>query len=663
MLILIILLPVLGFFSGSLLGRYLGKGVCIVTTMTTFFSFLLSLWAFLNIIKTGNIYILKISPWIYIDSLETNWKFYFDSLTATMLVIVTFISVLVHLYSTEYMEYDPHLPRFMSYLSLFTFFMLILVTANNFLQMFVGWEGVGVSSYLLINFWFTRIQANKAAIKAMLINRIGDFALLLSIFTIYFIYNSLDYDTIFTLTPLLLKYNITFWNWQIPIIDFICFLLFIGAMGKSAQIGLHTWLPDAMEGPTPVSALIHAATMVTAGVFLISRCSPIFEFSPLILNFIVLIGACTAFFAATTGLFQNDMKKVIAYSTCSQLGYMIFACGLSSYEVGMFHLSNHAFFKALLFLGAGSIIHSLSDEQDMRKMGGLKRILPFSYAITLIGSLALVGFPFLAGFYSKDVILEISYASFTTWGYFSYILGILAAFCTAFYSTRLLFLVFLAEPNGNKNIILNAHEGGIKLTLPLFILAIMSIFIGFLTKDLFIGFGTDFWGTSIFINPSRYYLTDIEFLEIKNKILPFLYTSFGIIFSYLLYRYKTIEYFILKKNLLFKRIYTFFNKKWFFDKLYNETISQYGLYLSLKYFYKAIDRGILEKIGPFGITELILSLSYHIKQIQTGLVINYLLYIFFSILILIIIPSKFYMLWAVLFISFFLLIWHKKKLY
>jgi len=415
--------------------------------------------------------------------------------------------------------------------------MLLLVTANNYLQMFVGWEGVGLSSYLLINFWFTRIQANKAAIKAMLINRIGDFALLLAIFSIYFIFNSLDYDVIFTLVPLALDYQVWVAGFEFSLIDIICILLFIGAMGKSAQLGLHTWLPDAMEGPTPVSALIHAATMVTAGVFLIARCSFLFEFSPLALNLVTFIGSITAFFAATTGLFQNDMKKVIAYSTCSQLGYMIFACGLSSYEVGIFHLSNHAFFKALLFLGAGSVIHAVADEQDMRKMGGLKRLLPFSYAITLIGSLALMGFPFLTGFYSKDVILEVAYAKYTTLGHFSYCLGTLAAFCTAFYSIRLLFLVFLAEPNGNRASILNAHEGSWRMTLPLFILSIFSIFIGYMTQDLFIGFGTNFWGASIFVLPQNYTLSDIEFINLFYKLLPLVLTILGFISAYALYSF------------------------------------------------------------------------------------------------------------------------------
>jgi len=436
MLILIVLLPLLGFFSGSAFGRYIGWGACYLTTGSVFSSLLLSLYLLYDVVSNGVTYKLTMGSWIVVDSLQIDWCFCFDSLTSIMLIVVTFISTLVHLYSTEYMEYDPHLPRFMSYLSLFTFFMLILITANNFLQMFVGWEGVGLSSYLLINFWFTRIQANKAAIKAMLVNRVGDFSLLLAIFAIYFVFNSLDYDTVFSLVPSMLDSKILIAGFDVPALDMICVLLFLGAMGKSAQLGLHTWLPDAMEGPTPVSALIHAATMVTAGVFLLARCSYLFEYSPFALGLVVFIGSATAFFASTTGLFQNDMKRVIAYSTCSQLGYMVFACGLSSYEVGVFHLSNHAFFKALLFLGAGSVIHAVADEQDMRKMGGLRRLLPFTYGIMLIGSLALMGFPFLTGFYSKDTILEVAYAKYTVWGHFSYYLGTFAAFfyCILFYS-------------------------------------------------------------------------------------------------------------------------------------------------------------------------------------------------------------------------------------
>jgi NADH-ubiquinone oxidoreductase chain 5 len=664
MLFLIIILPFLGFCSGSFFGRYLGSGISFLTTLYTVFSFLLSFKLFLNIVITGNVYILKLSPWIYSDSLKIDWSFCFDSLTCVMLVIVTFISSLVHLYSTEYMEKDPHLPRFMSYLSLFTFFMLILVTSNNFLQMFVGWEGVGVSSYLLINFWFTRIQANKAAIKAMLINRIGDFALLLAIFLIYFIFNSLDYDIIFTLVPLcnFNELKIIFGNLHIPIIDLICILLFIGAMGKSAQLGLHTWLPDAMEGPTPVSALIHAATMVTAGVFLLSRCSYLFEFSSFSLNIIVIVGSATAFFAATTGLFQNDMKKVIAYSTCSQLGYMIFACGLSNYDVGLFHLSNHAFFKALLFLGAGSVIHALSDEQDMRKMGGVRKLLPFSYGIMLIGSLALMGFPFLAGFYSKDVILEVSFAKYTFISQFSYILGILAAFCTAFYSIRLLYLVFLSSPNGNKNVILNAHEGTWRMTLPLFLLCLLSIFIGFLSKEFFIGFGTSFWGSSLFIFPKNYTLCDIEFLELKYKLLPLVITILGAFFSYFLYKSKLYEYYKIKNYSLFYNIHIFFNKKWFFDRIYNEFITQNSLKTSYNYFYKTIDRGLLEHFGPFGISNLIFNLYNYIKHIQTGRITCYLLYFFFFIFITVVFPLTIkFLICSIIIILFIIAIFHLIK--
>jgi proton-translocating NADH-quinone oxidoreductase chain L len=654
MLFLIILLPILGFVSGSLFGRVLGKGVCFITTLLTFSSCLISLNLLIDVLNSGNVYILVLKEWIYSDTIKVDWSFCFDSLTCVMLVIVTFISSLVHLYSTEYMENDPHLSRFMAYLSLFTFFMLILVTANNFLQMFVGWEGVGISSYLLINFWFTRIQANKAAIKAMLVNRIGDFFLLLGMFTIFVVFNTLDYDVVFSLVPLALNQKLIIGIYQINVIDLICIFLFLGAMGKSAQLGLHTWLPDAMEGPTPVSALIHAATMVTAGVFLVIRCSYIFEYSPLALSFVTIIGALTAFFAATTGLFQNDMKRVIAYSTCSQLGYMVFACGLSSYEVGIFHLSNHAFFKALLFLGAGSVIHAMSDEQDMRKMGGLKNLLPFTYAIMLIGSLALIGFPFLAGFYSKDVILEVSASTYTVVGQFAFILGILAAFCTAFYSTRLLYLVFLANPNGNKNITLHAHEGSWRMTLPLFVLAILSVIVGYLSKDMFIGFGTHFWGTSIFINPNNYTMTDIEFLGIQYKLLPLFVTLFGVYLAYFIYTYKLSDYFLFKKSTFAKSIFNFFNKKWYFDRIYNEHFVQNILSLSYHYFYQSIDRGLLEKIGPSGLSTVIFKFAETVRTYQTGFVLHYLIYFFVSIILIILLATKNSVLFFILLIIYFL---------
>jgi len=624
------------FLSGSLFGRFLGKGVCVITISTTVLSFLFSSYLLFNIISYGASYELKTISWIYADSLKVNWSFCYDSLTCVMLFVVTFISSLVHLYSSEYMENDPHLPRFMSYLSLFTFFMIILVTANNFVQMFVGWEGVGVSSYLLINFWFTRIQANKSAIKAMLVNRVGDFFILLGMFTIYIVFNTLDYDIVFSLAPLVYQNKITILFFEFSVIDIICIFLFLGAMGKSAQLGLHTWLPDAMEGPTPVSALIHAATMVTAGVFLLIRCSHLFEYSPIALSFVTLIGSMTAFFAATTGLFQNDMKRVIAYSTCSQLGYMVFACGLSSYDVAIFHLSNHAFFKALLFLGAGSIIHAVADEQDMRRLGGLKNLLPFSYAVMTIASLALVGFPFLSGYYSKDVILEVAASTYSNVGQFAYFFGLSAAFCTAFYSTRLAYLVFLANPNGNKNIILNAHEGTWRMTLPLFLLSIFSIFVGYTTKDLFIGFGNDFWNHSIFIQLDNYRMADIEFLSVSYKILPFLLTLAGIGIAYYIYTFNLFSYYNVKKSLSYKDIYNFFNKKWYFDRVYFELFATQALLLPHSYFYKHVDRGLIEKVGPLGIYYSVQNLSSRVKMLSTGFILDYLEYfaVFFVIMII-----------------------------
>jgi proton-translocating NADH-quinone oxidoreductase chain L len=657
MLLLIIVIPFLSFLGACFLGFFIGFGACYLTVLGVLFTFIISFILFLNVLSTGVIYKLKLSSWIFSDCLTVDWCFCFDSLTSVMLVVVTFISTLVHIYSIEYMKNDPHQIRFMSYLSLFTFFMIILITSNSFVQLFVGWEGVGLSSYLLINFWFTRIQANKSAIKAMLINKVGDIFLLLAIFCIIFFCDSADFDIVFALSSHLKNLQIQIGSFYFSVIDFICIFLFLGAVGKSAQIGLHSWLPDAMEGPTPVSALIHAATMVTAGIFLIIRCSFLFEYSPNILNFIVVIGAITAFFAASVGLFQNDIKRVIAYSTCSQLGYMTFACGLSLYDVSIFHLSNHAFFKALLFLGAGSIIHALSDEQDMRKMGGLRKILPFSYSITIIGSLALTGFPFLAGFYSKDIILEAAYTTYTITSHFAFYLGIIAAFCTSFYSTRLIFLVFLVKPNGNRNIIINAHEGTWFLTFPLFILSFLSIFVGFLTNDFFIGFGTDFWLNSIFILPKNYILTDIEFLQTFYKILPLIFSILGFICACFFYT-NGKKYLFNFKNKLFKSFYFFLSKKWFLDKLVTDFFSLPTLTSGYSYFYNDVDRGLLEKVGPFGIINNLKKNILFIKQLQTGYIYNYLILIIFSVYTLIFLSIYFslatsFLIFLIFFLIFF----------
>ena len=446
MYLLLVFLPLIGAVSSGLFGRYLGStGSQIVTTSCLALSMTFSWYAFFEVAVCGNFVYIDLFSWIDCEMLQASWGCQFDTLTALMLITVTTVSCMVHLYSAGYMEQDPHIPRFMAYLSFFTFFMLMLVTADNFIQMFFGWEGVGLCSYLLISFWYTRIQANKAALKAMIVNRVGDFSLALGICGIFLIYQSVDYATVFSTTPLIAGQTFNFLGLEVEKLTIVCLLLFGGAVGKSAQIGLHTWLPDAMEGPTPVSALIHAATMVTAGIFLVARCSPMFEYAPTALVVVTFAGAMTAFFAATTGLVQNDLKRVIAYSTCSQLGYMAFACGLSNYSVGIFHLMNHGFFKALLFLSAGAVIHAVADEQDMRKMGGLAKLIPFTYCMMLIGSLALMGFPFLTGFYSKDIIIEVAYAKYTLSGHFAHWFGCMAAFFTAFYSFRLVYLTFISK--------------------------------------------------------------------------------------------------------------------------------------------------------------------------------------------------------------------------
>jgi NADH-ubiquinone oxidoreductase chain 5 len=633
MYLIIIFLPLLSAISSGFFGYFIGrKGASILTTSCIGITFLLSCFSFYEVGLMGSNCYITLFSWIDLEIFNISWGFLFDSLTVTMLIIVTCVSFLVHLYSTEYMSHDPHLPRFMSYLSLFTFFMIILVTADNLPQMFIGWEGVGLCSYLLINFWYGRLQANKAALKAMFINRIGDFSLVLSILLIFYTFKAVDYSTIFSLVPSLINNTITLFNIQFNILTIICLLIFIGAVGKSAQIGLHTWLPDAMEGPTPVSALIHAATMVTAGVFLIARCSPLFEFSPFTLIIITILGSMTAFIASTIGLLQNDLKKVIAYSTCSQLGYMMFACGMSNYYVGVFHLANHAFFKALLFLSAGSVIHAMDDEQDMRRMGGLVNILPFTYAMFLIGSLSLMGFPFLTGFYSKDVILELAYANYTLSGHFAYWLGTIAAFFTAFYSTRLIYLTFLTKTNSFKKIILNAHDAPIKMALPLFILCLGSIFFGYITKDMFIGLGTSFWGTSLFVLPQNYNFINSEFIDWTIKIIPVVFSISGFILAFIFYKFFFFELFYLKISNIGKKIYTFLNKKWFFDKINNEFISQTILNIGYYTTYKNFDKGIVEFLGPQGLSIFIYKQSIYLNKLQTGFIYHYAFIMIISII-------------------------------
>lgn len=621
----IILLPLLSSIACGFFGRLLGySGSKVLSTSIIGFTFLLSIFSFYSVgLKQDPTYI-TICSWIKSDLLQVNWSFLFDSLSVTMLLVVSFISFLVHLYSCDYMSEDPHLTRFMSYLSLFTFFMVILVTADNFLQLFMGWEGVGLCSYLLINFWFTRVQANKAAIKALIMNKFGDYALFIAIVLIQITFKTIDYSTVFYLIPFFLQKKTFLFFYFFNTINLICLLLFIGAVGKSAQIGLHTWLPDAMEGPTPVSALIHAATMVTAGIFLIIRCSPIFEYAPDVLKLITIIGALTAFFAATIGLVQNDIKKIIAYSTCSQLGYMTFICGLSNYSVSLFHLSNHAFFKALLFLSAGSIIHSLSNEQDIRKMGGLLQLMPFTYSMFLIGSISLAGFPFLSGFYSKDVILEIAYTNYTVESIFAYWLGSITAFFTALYSFRLLYYVFYTSTNSYKVVIKKVHELPLPMGIPLGLLSVCSIFTGYLSKDLFIGLGSDFYVDSIYTKAENITIIDSEFIPFYIKIIPTGLSLLGSVFGVLGIKYFEVILIEYRFIPVFNKLYNFLINKWYFDFLYNVFIAKFFLRLAYNYAFKLLDKGFIELLGPMGITYTLHRASIFIKKQQTGFVYNYI---------------------------------------
>lgn len=636
MYLTIIFLPLLGCIFSGFFGRFLTpKGSALITVLFVFSSFCLSLLGFFEIGLNRCPAYVKLYPWFDSGMFDATWGFLFDSLTISMCITVTFISTLVHFYSTGYMSHDPHQPRFMSYLSLFTFSMLMLITADNLLQLFFGWEAVGLCSYLLINFWFTRLQANKAAMKAMVINRIGDFGLALGIFLIYVTFKTVDYSVIFSLVHYYNTKTIFLLNFELGLLTTICVLLFIGAAGKSAQIGLHTWLPDAMEGPTPVSALIHAATMVTAGVFLLIRCSFIYETSYEALLIVCVVGCLTAFFAAVTGVLQNDLKKVIAYSTCSQLGYMVFSCGLSNYSVSMFHLMNHAYFKALLFLSAGAVIHALADEQDLRKMGGLLQVLPFSYIMIMVGSLALMGFPFLTGFYSKDIILELAYSNYNFSGIFSFWLGLFSAGLTSFYSFRLIYLTFIANPNGFKSSIENIHEAPFSLGLPLFLLGILSLLAGYLTKDLFIGIGTPYWNNSIFIMAEHIVIIESEFMSLFIKWLPFIVSICSASFAFLVYSYGLSFLTDFYKNELGYLVYLFFNRKFFFDKIQNEIVCTNLLQIGYKTTYKVIDKGFIELYGPTGLSKILISFSQSSRKIQSGLLNHYASLMFIALILLI----------------------------
>lgn len=664
MYLLIILLPLLASIFSGMFGRFIGfRGAVLITTTSVISSFFLSCLAFYEVALQGSSCTLEYSPWFVSEFFDATWGFFFDSLTVVMCIVITSISSLVHIYSIGYMGQDPHLPRFMCYLSIFTFFMLMLVTADNFIQMFFGWEGVGLASYLLINFWFTRLQASKASIKAMLVNRVGDFGLALGIMGIFSVFKTVDFSTVFALAPHVADTHFIFCNVEFHAFTVICILLFIGAVGKSAQLGLHTWLPDAMEGPTPVSALIHAATMVTAGVFMIARCSPLFEYAPKALLVVSFLGAMTCFFAATTGVVQNDLKRVIAYSTASQLGYMVFVCGLSHYSVGVFHLMNHAFFKALLFLSAGSVIHALSDEQDMRKMGGVLKLLPFTYAMMFIGSLSLVGFPFLTGFYSKDVILEVAYAKYTASGNFAYLLGSLCVLLTSYYSFRLLFLTFLVPSASFKASLPTIHDAPLVMAVPLMILAGGSVFVGYLARDMMIGLGTPFWSNALFVLPKNLVALESEFIPQAQKMMPLLSTLSGAVLAYFFNVSGVFLSYRLKITTWGNQLYTFFNKRWFFDKVYNDWISENALLFGYRVSFKTLDKGAFEILGPSGIASSFVNLAHYFSRLQSGLIYHYAVVMLLGILSLItfislweflesLLDNRFYFLYLVSFLFY-----------
>ena len=617
--IAILFLPLLASIISGFFGKLIGdRSSEIITSLFVVISASLSLFIFYNVISNQYESNIVLATWINSGSLNVNWSIKIDALSSVMLVVVTLVSALVHIYSIGYMSHDPHKPRFMAFLSLFTFAMLTLVTSDNFLQLFFGWEGVGLCSYFLIGFWFKRETANAAAIKAFVVNRVGDFGFALGIFLIFYLFGTVNYSEVFALIPQIIDKELLFLGIQIKAIDLICILLFIGAMGKSAQIFLHTWLPDAMEGPTPVSALIHAATMVTAGVFLVVRCSPIFEYSPVTLNIITVVGMTTAFFAATVALVQNDIKKIIAYSTCSQLGYMFFAAGVGAYNVAMFHLFTHAFFKALLFLGSGSIIHSFKDEQNINEMGAVYKKLPYTWILMIIGTLALTGFPFLSGFYSKDAIIEFAYLKGSTTGYYAAGVGILTALFTSIYSWRLIFKTFHGSYNNKKIKIEEMHESPLVMLVPLVILAIGAVFSGFLFKDLFIGHGdhTSFWGDSIkFLSPLSSEHPPLWFLLLTPTLVMI---SIPIAY-YLFVKNKELPNQFAQLN---KPLYNFLVNKWYFDELYNILFIQSSKKIGL-FFWKSIDVKIIDKFGPDGISSLIKTLSIKASKFQSGFIYQY----------------------------------------
>ena len=646
MLSAIVFLPLVGFLVAGLFGRVLGhRPVEILTTSLVGLAAVLSwilfvqtgfghgeaaagaehsgLMSLLATSGTGFAYErVQVLPWIASGDFSVDWAFRLDTLTAVMLVVVNSVSALVHLYSIGYMSHDPHRSRFFAYLSLFTFAMLMLVTSDNLLQMFFGWEGVGVASYLLIGFWYKKSSANAAAMKAFIVNRVGDFGYLLGIFGTFVLFGSAEFEVIFAEASAYADTTFMFLGMEVHALTTICLLLFMGAMGKSAQFLLHTWLPDAMEGPTPVSALIHAATMVTAGVFLVARMSPMFEYAPTALAFVTFIGGTTAIFAATVGLVQNDIKRVIAYSTCSQLGYMFVALGVGAYSVGIFHLFTHAFFKALLFLGAGSVIHAVSDEQDIRRMGGLWNKIPFTYAMMVIGTIALTGFPYTAGYFSKDAVIEAAWAAGPGIAHYAFWLTVIAAALTSFYSWRLIFLTFHGKPRASADVMSHVHESPKVMTIPLALLAVGALFAGIVFEHSFVyedGFH-HFFRESIYMAPGNdilHALHEVPWWVIRS---PLVMMILGFTVAYIFYiRSPHLPVQLAARHDL---AYRFLLNKWYFDELYDVIFVRPARWLG-RLFWKGGDGAVIDGLGPNAVAARVLDVTGRVVKIQTGYVYHY----------------------------------------
>lgn len=596
-------------------------------------SMVLAIIVFWDVAIHGNAYTVEVLSWISSGGLHVSWALKVDTLTAVMMLVVTVVSAMVHVYSIGYMHHDGSIPRFMSFLNLFTFFMLMLVTADNLVQMFFGWEGVGLSSYLLIGFWYDRPSANAAAIKAFIVNRVGDFGFTLGILATFVLFGSVHLDTIFAAAPAHAGTMLQVYGTELHAITLICLLLFVGAMGKSAQIGLHTWLPDAMEGPTPVSALIHAATMVTAGVFMVARCSPLFEQSDAALTMVTVVGALTAIFAATVACTQNDIKRVIAYSTCSQLGYMFFACGVSAYTAGIFHLMTHAFFKALLFLGSGSVIHAMSDEQDMRKMGGLWKLIPVTYALMWTGNLALAGVWPFAGYFSKDFILESAWASDTFVGTMAFWFGIAAAFLTAFYSWRLLIMTFHGKPRGDDSVVARVHESPKVMLVPMLVLAVGAVLAGLLAADMMVGHHwEDFWRGSIVILPEHPAVEHAHDVPLWVKLAPLVVGLAGIALAYVLYMFTSGIPAMLAAR--FRAVYEFLLNKWYFDELYDGVLVRPAFRIG-RGLWKGGDGALIDGVGPDGVAAAAVRVARGTVRLQTGYIFHYAFAMLIGVLILV----------------------------